>query len=172
MAFSTQIFTFVFLPLFIFFITLSEFLKKIKCFSKFFNKTRADDLLLIIISFAFYSWACFDDFIFLFLYILAVFVLGKIINIFRNSGLSISLTDNSGKSQKKISLAVILLILFSAIIVFILTRFKYMGIVNKMWNLFFGGNWASESLMAPLGISFITFSAISYSSLNSKKLSS
>ena len=161
MAFTTQIFTFVFLPVFLIISSVFDFIKRKNIFAGFFEKLRIADISLIALSFAFFAWACFDDVIFLFLYTLLVFVMGKIIHHFRSSGLSFTLTDNNGKI-KKIYIAIIYFAVFVSIISFILLRFKYMGLVNKLWNIFFSDTWSTQSLMAPLGISFITFSAISY----------
>ena len=134
MAFTTQVFTFVFLPAFLFIFSVFDLLKRKDIFAGLFKKFRITDIALIILSFGFFAWACFDDVLFLFLYILLVFVMGKTVHHFKKTGLEFTLTEKNGKI-KKFSIAVIYFTVFAAIITFILVRFKYMGLLNNLWNL-------------------------------------
>lgn len=47
-------------------------------------------------------------------------------------------------------------------LLFVLIHFKYTGMLAEAWNYLFKDNVSGKDLIAPLGISFITFSAISY----------
>lgn len=161
MAFTTQTFIFVAFPIFMTVYFLALFLQKKGVLSVFLRKIRLRDLALIGISACFYMWACFDD-IFRFLaYILLIYILGRTIEFFRPKNYFI-VARNDGAEEKHFSLTLPLLWLAAIIAVAVLVHFKYMGLLTDAWNYFFKDTVSKHSIVAPLGISFITFSAISY----------
>ena len=152
MAFTTQIFTFLFFPLSVFLIALCESLRKLGAFGKFLNKIRATDLLIIALSLCFYAWACFDDLFLFILYILFVYLLGL-------------LTEKAKNIKKPIlkgKLPLLVLLSGALILVLLLTYFKYLGLLSSVLNWALNLSWQPKTVRAILGISFITFSAISY----------
>ncbi len=142
MAFTTQTFTFLFLPLCLAMYYLTVLLEKRGFLSTFFQKIRATDLLLIGIGCVFYLWACFDDLFRFLTYILIIWLLGKAI-----------------ETRPQKSTLFVIGVCFS---LFVLIHFKYTGMVFTVWNFFFKDSLSQDPIVAPLGISFITFSAISY----------
>lgn len=163
MSFTTQTFIFVFFPICMFFYFLCYFLQAKGFLSKFLTRSRLHDLCLIGISACFYMWACFDDIVLFAVYIIIIYILGKSIEHVRNKNLSIIVEckDNS-ENTRYISLAVLLLLLSVAIPVYVLIHFKYTALIATVWNFFFKDAIPLKSYLVPLGISFITFSAISY----------
>ena len=142
MAFTTQTFTFVFLPLCLALYYLTVLLEKHGFLSAFFQKIKATDLLLIGIGCVFYLWSCFDDLFRFLAYILVIWLLGKAIET---------------RPQKST-----LFVIGIGFALFVLIHFKYTGMVFTVWNFFFKASLSQDPIVAPLGISFITFSAISY----------
>lgn len=144
MGFTTQIFTFAFLPLatLIYFPTyfLSEKFR-------FLKRIRATDIILIALSLVFYGWACFDDIFRLCFYIVAVWIMGIIL----------SKTRENGKKT-----ALVLMLSFCGVLAAVLFVFKYLGFAADIVNFVVGTSLKPKSIMAMLGISFITFSAVSY----------
>jgi alginate O-acetyltransferase complex protein AlgI len=140
MIFSTPLFLFVFLPIFIIF-----------CF--IFKKSLRN-LFLIVCSLLFYAWGE-PKYVFL-----------LIISIFANYLFSL-LIDSSQHHQKRLNsrfwlgLALVVNLAF-------LGCFKYVGFLSDSWNLFTGilnlhlFSFPVPQWHFPLGISFFTFSAISY----------
>ncbi len=162
MVFTTQIFLFVFLPIAVILYFSVYFLQKIKVFSRFLNRIRALDLITIAISCGFYMWACFDDIIRLFIFVVAVYVFGLILRAKKREGKYISIEGNDGHYKKRMPTGVFYLAAFVGIIVFILFYYKGTYLFTRIWNFIFKDAIKSKSLIAPLGLSFIVFSAISY----------
>jgi len=185
MNFTTSIFIFVFFPIAIAIYLLVEYLERRKIFSAFFTRFRINDVCLIVLSMLFYMWACFDDIIKLALYIIVVWLSGcwigrnrrLYIRIFQagkdgdQSGGDASRADEEGgqsgrdgkeKVYRRISVAVFILAGSILILLCCLIHFKYMPLLADVWNYLLRGNLVRESILAPIGISFITFSAISY----------
>ena len=160
MAFTTQTFLFLFFPLSLAVYYFVHFLQKIKFLSPFLSKIRATDLCLIGIGCIFYMWACVDDLFRLLLYIGLVYVFGWLIDRKREHTYCV-MTEPSGQT-KKISAVLPVLFIGLACVIYILVRYKYMGILTSMWNFMFKDTQKAKSVIALLGISFITFSAISY----------
>ena len=132
MGFTNVTFLFFFLPLSIIFYYIVLFMGKK---IKSLKKSRLSDLVIIAFSLLFYAWALTIDAIKLILYILLISIFGKII-------------EKSKNGFRKIVL------IFSIILVLsILFLYKYLGVFIDTSNV---------NLIAPLGLSFITFYAISY----------
>lgn len=166
MAFTTQIFLFIFFPICLGvykFIELIEKNHRIKVCSE---KLRVKDSILIIFSLGFYMWAVFDDIFRFVLYILFVYMIGNFIQKYRAKKVVIMIEDglqsNEILERKKVSKAVPVLWFSIFSFVFCLVCFKYTYILADVWNFLFHREVVAQSYLAPLGISFITFSAISY----------
>ena len=158
MVFTTQLFTFAFLPIFLVAYYAIYFLQQKL---GFLQKIRAIDWLMIAFSLGFYSWACFDD-VFVFLgYIALVYVMGLVIQHTRDRRTGLALTDGEGVTSS-LPIALIVTLLFCAVITAILVHFKYLGLVADFWNFLLKDAITPKTIIAPLGISFITFSAVSY----------
>lgn len=166
MSFTTQIFIFVFFPLCIFVYYFALFLESKTCFSKIIKKIRLSDLSLICVSFCFYAWAIFEDLFRFIIYILLVYILGIIIQRIRDKKIYLVTeyleSDNSVKKKHYISPAFFVLCLAIIIFVSVLIHFKYEVFFVRIWNFLARDSLVGKSIIAPLGISFITFSAISY----------
>lgn len=157
MPFTTQIFTFGFFPVSMILYYLAVLLEKIPLL----KKCRLTDLALIGISCGFYMWACMDDIVGFAAYIVLVYLLGLAIQKIRQTNFSIIAVDGEN-NQKKFSMALPVVFLGVAAIVGLLIHFKYTGLLADLWNLLAKDTLSGKSIIAPLGISFITFSAISY----------
>ena len=163
MAFTTQTFIFIFFPVFIFLFYLCNFLQTKGIFLGVLTKFRLNDLVIIGISVCFYMWACFDDITRFALYIIMIYLLGRgIASIRKKNYYILAECENKPECRQHISLAVLLLFLSVAITVYILIHFKYTTLIATVWNFLFKDTVQLKSYLAPLGISFITFSAISY----------
>ena len=124
MVFTTQLFLFIFMPISV----CLYFLMK------------QNDWVLILLSLAFYSWACTYD-VFLFaLYIVCIYGLGHFVHAYKKKGIGIAI------------------VLAACMLVY----FKYTGFFIETSNRFLQTQMSVPTIIAPLGISFITFSAISY----------
>lgn len=161
MAFTTQTFLFFFFPICMLVYYAAAFAEKQKFFHSFFKKIRLTDIALIGIGMVFYAWACFDDVLRLLVYIFAVYVAGVWIAKTRGEGSYLSIhTEENG--EKRVGISALLLFLFVSVLVFILAKYKYASSFLKIWNFLFKTDVSSSSVMVPLGLSFLTFSAISY----------
>ena len=168
MSFTTQIFLFVFFPICLLCYYLAEAVEREKHIQATIKKMRIKDIVLIIFSFGFYMWTCFDDIFRFLLYIICVYTLGKMIEK-RRHGKVLLLIENSedpaskeAANYKKISWALPVLCFSVISVIFCLIYFKYTYILADVWNYLFKREIQAQSSLAPLGISFITFSAISY----------
>lgn len=168
MSFTTQTFLFVFFPICLICYYITEALEKEKHISWALKKTRIKDTVLIIFSMGFYMWTCFDDIFRFMIYIICIYMAGKMIEK-RRSGKFLLLYENSEEiisnqkeQYKKISWALPVLVVSVISVVFCLIYFKYTYILTDIWNFLFRREMVAQSYLAPLGISFITFSAISY----------
>lgn len=142
MGFTTQIFTFAFLPFTVLLYFPVYFLS-----GKFsaLKKLRVTDLVLIGLSLAFYAWACFDDVFRLCGYIIAVWIMGTIL---------------SKTQENKKKTALVLMLSFCGILALVLFLAKYLGFAADILNFIVGTSFKPKSIMAILGISFVTFSAV------------
>lgn len=163
MGFTTQTFIFVFFPLCFAAYYLIALLQYKGILSKLLNKIRATDLVLIGINFSFYIWACFDDLFRFIVYILIIYILGFFIYYVRKSGFSIILTQKENPENKRyLSIALPILCIAILFAIYVLFHFKYTDMFIQVLNFFFKDNLTGKSIIAPLGISFITFSSVSY----------
>lgn len=166
MNFTSQIFLFGFFPICFAAYFVVELLENRTCLSRMIQKFKFKDLIVIGISFFFYMWACFDGVFWLYFYIVGVYGAGLWIQYLYYKGLYIPVFRVRNKEasvcEKKISLSVFPLFITILAVLFFLIYFKYTGFLAKVWNWMFGSSWSVSTGLAPLGISFFTFSAISY----------
>ena len=165
MVFTTQVFLFYFFPICITGYILIEKLEVCNI-CPFLNKIRAKDILLIVFSLGFYMWACFDDVLRLVVFIILVYILALWIQTSGQKKLFLDIkkecSNNNSIIYKRFYINVIPFILSVSLVIFFLIYFNYSSLVAYIWNMLFRDSVASKSLLAPLGLSFITFSAVSY----------
>ncbi len=162
MVFTTQSFLFFFLPCCLVLYYAVSAAKKIKCISAFMCKIRAREVILFCISMGFYSWTCFDDGLRFLLYIFVVYIAGMILQRYSENGKYFILGKQNESNMHQLRFATVTLALSVCIILFILTKYKYSAAFTSIWNFLFKETLQGKSVIAPIGISFITFSAISY----------
>lgn len=173
MGFTTTIFLFLFLPIFagIHFIIMA--VERNQYIGSFVQKYRLSDVSLLGLSLCFYGWSCFDDIFKLCIYILFVYGIALLIHvgnrkkIFLESGIEWECAENlNGRKTKrfikKIRISGLGLLIGSALLLGILFYYKYFDFSLSIFNRLFHRELAFRSIWVPLGISFITFSAISY----------
>ena len=173
MGFTTTIFLFLFLPIFagIHFIIMA--VERNQYIGSFVQKYRLSDVSLLGLSLCFYGWSCFDDIFKLCIYILSVYGIALLIHvgnrkkIFLEFGIEWECAENlNGRKTKrfikKIRISGLGLLIGSALLLGILFYYKYFNFSLSIFNRLFHRELAFRSIWVPLGISFITFSAISY----------
>ncbi len=166
MIFTTQIFLFLFFPLsltaFIFVNALTKMNNKV---GKIFLKLRAREIIIVAVSFAFYAWTDIGNILDLFLYIVLVYALGKWIAYSEKRKQYIEIKEDSNEEQavnKRFYLSRITCTVAIALLLCLLILYKYLGFIFSISNKLFATKFSMGSLIAPIGLSFITFSAISY----------
>lgn len=168
MAFSQLIFLFVFFPFFIGGYMLCNYLTTIKFnLVNIVKECRILDLFLIFFSLIFYAWACFNDVFTILLYFFIVYFFGILIYSAKKINLKIGFTAQFGeekqsKLNKSYQLAVFLFAISLIVITAILFFYKYFNFTIVTMNEIFKTGYTIDKILPPLGISFITFSAISY----------
>lgn len=173
MLFTTQIFLFLFFPISLIVYLLCDLLSRIKIINKFIYKYRVKDLLLISFSFVFYMWSSVSNLPRLMIYILLVYILGLWVQkgyknnyylcLHQSNNLLEDKTNKQNQDkQRKFSLSLVSLIVSITIIIFYLVHLNYHNFLLNLWNFLVGDTIPEKSLIAPLGLSFITFSSISY----------
>ena len=145
MGFTSQLFVFIFAPFCFMAYFVIHGLEKVKGIGNFIKEKRIKDIVLIMICIVFYAFAFAIDVIKLLLLVVFIYSMAKVIEKKREHG--------SGFTVLKV--AVIVLVLG-------LIYFKYTEFLSYNITRLFMDNPVTYSVMAPLGISFITFSAISY----------
>lgn len=166
MLFTTQIFIFIFFPLCLAAYYIICGLGRLGGYKKIVDRLRPKDLVIVAFSLGFYMWACFDNVFRLVFYMLIVYMLALWIDAARRSGGFLTVNYDSDiaadKPAQKIYLSMLVLAVAVLLVAFCLVYYNYSDFLINCWNKLFGDSIAPKSLAAPLGISFITFSAISY----------
>ena len=166
MLFTTQIFIFVFFPLCLAAYYIICGLSRLGGCKKIVDRLRLKDLVIVAFSLGFYMWASFDNVFRLVFDMLVVYMLALWIDAARRSGGFLTVNYDSDiaadKPTRKIYLSMLVLAAAVLLVAFCLVYYNYSDFLINCWNKLFGDNIAPKSLAAPLGISFITFSAISY----------
>lgn len=142
MAFTNFIFLFVFFPLCIGGYLILWFIQR--KFKK--ENLRFCDIFLVLASPGFYGWAGLQSLLYLCLYMLLVYALG------RSAGKTVESGNKRGITARIAIVALVGILYFCKYFAFTVT------ILNKGLHTSF----EAMNFLAPLGISFITFSAISY----------
>ncbi|TFV06570.1 MULTISPECIES: MBOAT family protein [unclassified Streptococcus] len=161
MLFTTQLFLFVFLPLSMLGYAIIRGICSINGLRTLAKALAIDKLFLIGCSLSFYMWSSFDNVFRLFFYIVIVYIIGLWIATIRAEGFYLKLYQ-SPTSHKKLYLSLFPLWIGIMLVTFSLVYFNYSNFLIQVWNSLFGEQLPPKSLLTPLGISFITFSSISY----------
>lgn len=165
MVFTSQIFLFVFFPACLLAYLLADRLSAVPKLGAVLRKLRLKELILIGFSLGFYMWAAFDNVFRLLLYIAGIYLLGRWIFHAKKSGTYIYIYNDSNGTEsgaKRFYLSRIPLTIAVCAVVFALVYYNYSNFLIDCWNGLFGDQVGMKSLLTPLGISFITFSAVSY----------
>lgn len=164
MVFTTQTFLFVFFPLCLLTYFIIYRLEQCKYIGKFLLRTRGTDLILIVFSMGFYMWSCFDDLIRLLVYIIIIYLMARWIESSKYKHKYITIESNISGNFSRKPLYLDLFPFYISIIttLFFLIYYNYTGILSEIWNWAFKDHVEIKSIISPLGLSFITFSAISY----------
>lgn len=153
MGFTTTFFLFVFFPLAIGVYGICCGMARFALW----RRLRLQDWALLALSFGFYGWAVFDGIFWLCGYVVAVYAAGRLISWGRSWRLALPVfREESGFLFVPASflmagagVAVLMVGLF---------RYKYWAFAGELFPDVFQGT----APLAPLGISFLTFSAVSY----------
>ncbi len=143
MAFTSSIFLFVFFPLCLIGYYLAAALER---GAAALCRLRLPDLFLVGASLVFYAWTAFDGALWLVGYVLLVFLLGQVIA-----------RMPKGTPARLLAAGCSVLV-----VVLMLLYFKYYNFSVTSFNRLFSLSVPTRSIVAPLGVSFITFSAVSY----------
>lgn len=149
MVFTTQVFLFVFFPVCMIAYYMLGKLETCKHIGNFLSKIRSQDLALIALSLGFYMCAHIADVFRLIAYIGFIYLLARWIEACKNKSIQILHKTNA------FCVSIVL-------VVFILVYYNYSGMLAQVWNWMFKDHIEEKSLVAPLGLSFLTFSAVSY----------
>ncbi len=143
MVFTSSIFLFVFFPICLALYHTANFLQRKK---EVLSSLRLTDWILVVFSLVFYGWTMYDGVVWIVGYVLMVYLLGRII---------------AGMPQK--TSAGLLAVLSSVLVVVLgLLYFRYFNFAVDNINRLFSSSISVVKIVAPLGVSFITFSAISF----------
>lgn len=141
MGFTTPFFLFVFFPLSLLLYYLAAALEKIR----FLRRLRLKDLALLGVSMLFFGWGMLRDIWFLMIYFLVVYAAGLLIE----------------KMPGKRAAAVLAVV--TTLLLVILYQYRYQHVAAEYLNRIAGRTVMKPNGLIPLlGISFLTFSAISY----------
>jgi len=160
-SFTSTIFLFVFFPLFIVLYCVSYYI-----FDKRKNCHRLSDFIIVAFSFLFYGWASAINLIYLFFYVVALFLEGKLLafTVKNEIGIPVRYFSRGVEKIKCVNIYKGLLIICICIQLSVLVNFKYSNFIIELANRvpMVNGQIPFRSLQVPLGISFISFSSISY----------
>ncbi len=159
MGFTTPIFFFVFLPICLIVYYTVYAAEKLGKFGQKIKKLRLRDVLLVVMGLGFYAWTCQENAFRLLIYMLVIFVFGRIIDKYRRPATALSDVDGGLKRHSERTLITGLLV---GAVVFLLVYSKYWAKAISVWNWFFDTELPVHNITAPLAISFLTFSAVSY----------
>lgn len=144
MSFTNLIFLFLFFPLSIGGYYIIKGLQKWCC-------TASDvfcNLFLVLASIAFYGWARVRGILEIGIYILAVYLFGLIVSRMKK--------EHAARLRSTVVFCIIL------ILTAVLYYYKYYNFVAQSLNTLANMSLQVQDILVPIGISFITFSAVSY----------
>lgn len=115
----------------------------------------------------FYGWACFKDIFYLVVYLLLVYLAALFIQATSAKRLMVLIFQerpeaNEEKVLHRVSVALMIMTVAVTMVLVSLFIYKYLNFVIKSIHYIFPDSIPETSILSPLGISFITFSAISY----------
>ena len=151
MGFTTQTFLFLFFPACMLTYLIVDRLSCLGSFGNILTRLRFKDIVLILFSFGFYMWTIGTDGFRLLAYTIMLYFIAQGLHCFKTCP-----KINSQKFLRWFFYGSIALLLVCLI------YFKYTGFIVVTFNRVFSTQYSFGSILAPLGISFITFSAISY----------
>ncbi len=154
MGVTSSCFLFVFFPLSLAVYGACRLLER---WSALWRRLRAGDWALLAMSLGFYGWALFGGIFWLCGYALAVWAAGRLILRGRGWRLALPLFREEGRFCS-VPASALALGAGAAALLAGLFRYKYWAFAGSL----FPGLFQGESPAAPLGISFLTFSAVSY----------
>ena len=164
MGFTTPTFFFVFLPVCVGLYLLTEALERRG--AAVLSRLRVRDLLLIAVSLGFYGWTFYNGIYRFLLYMLLVWAAGKAIGRWRSDVLQLPVVHGEGDSARLQTLRLplgggICLAAVAAAVAWLFYN-KYLNFSIGIVNGLLATHLEPRSILVPLGVSFITFSAISY----------
>ena len=162
MGFTTQLFIFVFFPLCCLAYFGAAALEHAGGFGRLLRRLRLRDVILAGFSLCFYAWTCVSGLPRLCAYMLLVYLLGRWIAATAARGRFLLLESGQGAQRVRIACAGLALAGSVALVLFILIYTKYTGMLADTWNVLFGTDVTARTVFTPLGISFLTFSSVSY----------
>lgn len=158
MVFTTQFFLFAFFPLCVLALAVDRLLGRFAVW----RRARLGDWMAVGLSLAFYAWAFFWGAFWLWGYVLLVWAAARLLQAARGWRLALPLRREEDGRWLGVSLRAVLFAVFTGAAVLCLARYKYLDFALGVWNRLSGGNAAAPALTVPLGLSFLTFSAVSY----------
>lgn len=158
MGFTTTTFLFIFLPILLaFYFVFYLKMRKSESVNKIGN------FILIIFSFIFYSWALAITANILLLFSVIVWLLGLWIDCTRETELVVPVYRNGSRKEININISIIPLITGVVTTIWVLFHFKYFATIAPLLSQYtYIDSNKYVSITVPLGISFISFSVISY----------
>ncbi len=165
MGFTIQLFIFVFFPLFFLGYYGLEWSKTWGSIGRFLNRIRLQDVFVVCCSLVFYTWALLDNLLFLVLFMIAVYLCAILLHYVKKNKpwcFSLHREENGQVVQTKGYRYGFLFALMIAGLLLLLVHYKYVDFLNELWLSWFQKPLSNKEILAPLGISFLTFSAISY----------
>ena len=162
MGFTTSTFFFMFLPVMVVIYFTSFFLNE-----RFaaLRKIRIKDAALVLLSAFFYAWACESHVMWLALYIILIYFMGFLVCKTRDLYVKLPVYRREGSDFQQLGMLPIgpaAFFLAILVTVSVLVRYKYADFLNENFS-YLGVTFPKGALVtAPLGISFIVFSSVSY----------
>ncbi len=166
MVFTSKTFLFLFMPLCAGLYYLLERMASCKRVQALCCRFRLKDWMLILFSLVFYWWAGRIGLLAILTFVILVYMGAYVISRLKSSGLSIPLQTDDGagayKQHAPLFIHSVVFVLAACFVVAALILFKYPAVLARIWNVFTGRTISDPTLLTPIGISFIAFSAISY----------
>ncbi len=167
MGFTTQIFLFCFFPIsFALYALLNGLHKTNAKIKTFIEKFKLREVLIILISLIFYYWTGITNLVKLVFYIFLVYAMARCIDQAKqrvhvtDKALGLALKDYS--LDRRMHFGKLVCIASVIILTFYLIAYKYLAFIFSLINSISNTGFTASSILAPVGLSFITFSAISY----------
>jgi len=157
MGFTTNTFLFLFLPITIMaYYALYHYMNGRKDFT-------VGNICIAFVSYIFYSWALNTNAIMLLFFTIIIYVFGKLIDISGDMQLETNIYIDNDRRTKKFKVSAVFAAFGILFAIYILYHFKYIQTVAPVVAKYFYIDVNKYSnITVPVGISFITFSAISY----------